>query len=87
MCESSPNITNELKLLIDKGSGINLIKMNCSNRELLINKNKKIFLKGIIKNLTETIGQIITPIIIDNTILKVEFDLIKKDFSCQETVY
>lgn len=41
VCELSANITNELKLLIDTGSGINLIKMNCLNRELFVNKNKK----------------------------------------------
>lgn len=45
------------------------------------------FLKEIIKTLNRNNrSKIITPIIIDNTILKIEFNLIKMDFSYQETV-
>lgn len=54
------------------------IKINCLNKELLVNKNKKIFWKGINKNLTETIGKIIMSIEIDKRKFEIEFNLVKK---------
>lgn len=40
MCKFSASVTNKFKLLIDTGSDVNLIKINCLNGELLVNKKK-----------------------------------------------
>lgn len=70
LCESSVSVTKKLKLLIVTGSELNLIKINCLNEELLVDKYKKIFLKGINKYL---IGKIMIPIVIDNVIKNLKF--------------
>lgn len=85
MCESSASDTRELKLFIDIGSYVNLIKTNCLHGELLVDKKKKkICLKGINKNVSETVvrnsKKVIIPIVIDNNKLEVEFNKVKKDF-------
>lgn len=55
---------------------VNVIKINSLKGELLVNEKEKIYLRGINKNLIETIGKINIPIKIDNKELNVEFNLI-----------
>lgn len=62
---------------------MNLIKINCLNGKLLVNKNVK-FLKRINNNLTETMGKVVIPIIIDSNELNAEFHLVRKNFLTQK---
>lgn len=62
---------------------MNLIKINCLNGELLVNKNIKC-IKGINNNLTETTSKVVIPFIIESNELNAEFHLIRKDFLIQE---
>ena len=59
ICTSEFSNTKTLELLIDTGSDVNVIKINKSRKDLIINENNKLYLKGINETKIETIGTIL----------------------------
>jgi hypothetical protein len=72
--------TKTLELLIDTGSDVNIIKINKLRKDLKINENNKLYLKGINETKIETIGTIHLVIGINNDKFNVEFNVVKAEF-------
>lgn len=79
-CKSAASKTNELSLLIDTGSQVNILKINCLSGELKVNETQKIKLRGIHKEPIQTIGKIKIPIELNNNIIDTEFNIVGTQF-------
>ena len=77
----SPSFNTEsIKLLLDTGSDLNLIKINKLTGETEINENEKIYLQGINDKIVPTIGRTTINLIIDKKEFKTDFYVVNKQF-------
>lgn len=79
-CNKPVSIVKDLKLLIDTGSEVNIIKIDCLNRGLEVNVNENIYIKGISDKIIQTIGKVTIPLIIDDNELEKKFHIVRRDF-------
>ncbi|KAF0688758.1 Uncharacterized protein FWK35_00034540, partial [Aphis craccivora] len=79
-CISPASKTKELNLLVDTGSQVNILKIDCLQGQLIIYETQKINLRGIHEELIQTIGRISIPIIITNKNIDTEFYVVGMQF-------
>ncbi|CAI6355228.1 unnamed protein product [Macrosiphum euphorbiae] len=66
--------------MIDTGSQVNILKINCLREELEVDETQKINLRGINECLTETIGKISILIELNGENIKTEFHIVSARF-------
>jgi len=78
---TSPNIrVNDLELLVDTESQVNILKINCLQGNLLVDETNKIYLKGINETIIQTLGKLTIVLVIEGKEIKTEFHLVPRDF-------
>ena len=71
---------DQIKLLIDTGADLNIIKINALKNDTEINEKEKIYLKGINEKIVSTIGKTELDLIIDNKAFETEFYVVNEIF-------
>ena len=66
--------------MIDTGSQVNILKINCLREELEVDETQKINLRGINEDLIQTIGKLFIPIELNNKNIKTEFHIVGTRF-------
>lgn len=66
--------------MIDTGSQVNILKINCLRGDLKINETQKINLRGINKDLIQTLGKLTISIKLNEVDIKTEFHIVGTQF-------
>ncbi|KAF0765588.1 Uncharacterized protein FWK35_00006034 [Aphis craccivora] len=85
ICSSHTFDPQYIKLLIDSGAEMNLIKLSALNGQVVINECEKRTIKGINETPIFTIGTIITTMQINGVGVLVKFDVVFDDFPINES--
>ncbi|KAF0687272.1 Uncharacterized protein FWK35_00035905, partial [Aphis craccivora] len=85
ICSSHDFDPQYIKLLIDSGAEMNLIKLSVLNRQVVVNECEKRTIKGINETPIFTIGTIITTMQINGVGVLVKFDVVFDDFPINES--
>ncbi|CAH1720138.1 unnamed protein product [Aphis gossypii] len=85
ICSSHNFDPQYIKLLIDSGAEMNLIKLSALNGQVVINEYEKRTIKGINETPIFTIGTIVTTMQISEVGVLVKFDVVFDDFPINES--
>jgi len=66
--------------MIDTGSQVNILKINCLREDLEVDETQKINLRGINEDLIQIIGKLIIPIELNDKNISAEFHIIGTRF-------
>lgn len=80
LCTSPQCTMDQIKLLVDTGAELNIIKITSLKDHIIINTNKKKKLQGITNEITNTIGSTELEIPIGENNFKTEFFVVDSDF-------
>lgn len=69
-----------MRLLIDTGAGLNIIKIDSLNDDVIVDTNKKHQLQGITNESINTIGSTTLDILIENNNFRTEFFVVSAEF-------
>jgi len=76
MLQSPSFNTENIFLLLDTGSDLNLIKINKSKGDTPVNEQNKIYLKGINEKIFPTLGRVIIKLVINKKEFETEFTVV-----------
>jgi len=80
ICKSNSCRNGSVEFLLDTGSSVNIIQLQCLKDEVKLLPGEKIYLKGINNTLVETIGIVEIPLTFGTfTIDKIQFYIVKDD--------
>lgn len=80
ICKSNSCRNGSVEFLLDTGSSVNIIQLQCLKDEVKLLPGEKIYLKGINNTLVETIGIVEIPLTFGTfTIDKIQFYIVKND--------
>ncbi|KAF0695540.1 Uncharacterized protein FWK35_00037800, partial [Aphis craccivora] len=85
ICSSHDFDPQHIKLLIDSGAEMNLIKLSALNGQVIVNECEKRTIKGINETPIFTIGTIVTTMQINGVGVLVKFDVVFDDFPINES--
>jgi len=71
---------NNVKLLIDTGSDLNMIKLSTLRNEVMVDETQSYQLKGINKFLVHTLGSVILNLNLGTETLTTKFQVVHDDF-------
>ncbi|KAL4122764.1 hypothetical protein QTP88_015039 [Uroleucon formosanum] len=75
-----PCLTNSVKLLIDTGSDLNMIKLSILRNEVMVDETQSYQLKGINEYLVHTLGSVILNLNLGTETLTTKFQVVHDDF-------
>lgn len=84
-CISNNFLPSEIKLLVDTGADMSLIKISSLKKHVVIDEGQRRTLNGITANPVETYGTVVTPINISGQDFIIKFDVVKADFRIPES--
>lgn len=80
LCTSPQCTTYQIKLLVDTGAELNIIKITSLEDHILIDTNKQQRLQGITNEITNTIGSTWLDVLVGKNSFKAEFFVVDSDF-------
>jgi len=80
LCTSPQCNTEKIKLLVDTGADLNIIKINSLTNDILVDMNKKHQFQSITEEITTTIGSTWLDIFIGENSFKAEFYVVYSNF-------
>jgi len=85
MCGSHNFNPHNIKLLIDSGAEMNLIKISALDGQVVVNEREKRTIKGINEIPIFTIGTVVTTMQIKAVDVLIKFDVVFNDFPITES--
>jgi len=83
-CTSDNFRENEIKLFVDTGADMSLIKISALKKHVIVEEGQQRMISGITPNPVKTYGSVTIPVYIEGREFVVKFDIVEADFRVPE---